>query len=175
MPDIWFISDLHLDHANILTFKDKDGNLIRPGFTDVNHMNEHMIEKWNSVVKPGDKIYVLGDFGFTSNVEKYINRLNGKKRLILGNHDDVKKNKLHLYFEKIQMWRVFREENFVATHVPIHPSSLFKVKYNVHGHTHQNIVIDENGHPDKRYFNVSVERLGYTPLHIDELVKRLGE
>lgn len=175
MTDIWFISDTHFSHNNILTFKDADDNLIRPNFKDVHHMNEHMTECWNSVVKPEDKVYHLGDFGFTTNVEQIINRLNGKKRLILGNHDEVKKNKLYLYFEKIQMWRVFREHNFVATHVPVHPGSLFKVKYNVHGHTHQNIVKDENGHPDKRYFNVSVERLNYTPLHIDELVKGLGK
>lgn len=169
MADIWFISDTHFDHANILTFRDKESNYIRPEFNDVHHMNETMIERWNSVVKPGDKIYHLGDFGFTSNVERFINRLNGKKRLILGNHDDVKKNKLYLFFEKIQMWRIFKDHNFIATHVPIHPDSFRMVSFNVHGHTHGNCL------SDKRYFNVSVEQLDYTPIHIDELTKRLGK
>ncbi len=169
MVDIWFISDTHFSHSNILKFTDKKGNLIRPGFTDVHHMNEHMIEKWNSVVKPGDKIYHLGDFGFTTNVEKIISRLHGKKRLILGNHDDIKKNQLYLYFEKIQMWRIFKEFNFVASHVPIHPDSFRMVEYNVHGHTHVNNL------PDKRYFNVSVEQLDYTPIHIEELAKRFDK
>ena len=61
MKDIWVTSDTHFRHANILKFKDSDGNLVRPGFEDVDAMDEHMIERWNSVVKPGDMVYHLGD------------------------------------------------------------------------------------------------------------------
>lgn len=63
MPrDIWLISDTHFNHANILKFTDsRTGLPVRPGFESVDHMNEHMIERWNSVVKPGDIVYHLGD------------------------------------------------------------------------------------------------------------------
>ena len=170
MPNVFFIADLHLNHRNILTFKDKDDNLIRPDFKDVDEMNSKMIDAWNSVVNPGEKIYVCGDFSFDKDAGKYISRLNGKKRLILGNHDDVKGQELYKFFEKIYAWRVFREWNFVATHMPLHPSSMFKVKNNVHGHTHQNFVMQENGKiRDYRYFNVSVEPLNYKPISGEEI------
>ena len=61
--DIWVISDTHFDHANILNFTDAVGKPTR-NFADVEAMNEHMIERWNSVVKPGDKVYHLGDVLF---------------------------------------------------------------------------------------------------------------
>lgn len=173
MSNIWFISDHHFGHSNILTFKDTNNNLIRPGFENVHHMNEHMIEKWNSVVKPGDKVYHCGDFCFTDNAVKYVSRLHGKKRLILGNHDDIKKNRLYDCFEKIQAWRVFKEYNFVVTHIPIHPGSFRGMAYNIHGHLHGNEVMTEKNMVDKRYYNVSVERLNYTPIHLEELIKRL--
>ena len=91
--DIWVISDTHFDHANILTFTDKVGKQTR-NFDDVNHMNEHMIDRWNSVVKPGDKVYHLGDVLFGTRKEEWMNknfpRLNGQKRLVVGNHDNIK-------------------------------------------------------------------------------------
>lgn len=174
MADIWFISDSHFHHANILKFTDDGGKLIRPGFQDVSHMNEHMIEKWNSVVKPGDKVYHLGDFSFKNDIKDIVTRLNGRKRLILGNHDDLVAGKHYLYFQKIHAWRIFKEHNFVATHVPLNAGSFRKVEFNVHGHTHINFVKDEKEQWDKRYFNVSVEQLDYTPIHIEELTKRLG-
>ena len=49
-----------------------------------------MIENWNSVVKKGDYVYHLGDvfFGSKETFPALWNRLNGSKRLIIGNHDD---------------------------------------------------------------------------------------
>lgn len=115
--DIWVISDTHFNHYNIVH------RFGRP-FESVNHMNEHMIERWNSVVKPGDKVYHLGDFAMGPKDEhyKFITRLNGKKRLIVGNHDDVKH--LSPYFQKVYMWRQWREFGLLMTHVPVHPSTL---------------------------------------------------
>ena len=62
MRDIWIVSDTHFMHKNILTFRDDKGELIRgKRFSDVQDMDETMIENWNSVVKPGDLVYHLGD------------------------------------------------------------------------------------------------------------------
>ena len=54
MSDIWVISDTHFGHNNMLKFKDKNGDPIRPNFSSTEEMDEHMIERWNSVVKDGD-------------------------------------------------------------------------------------------------------------------------
>ena len=70
--DIWIISDTHLLHENILKFKDgATGNLVRGNkFSNVNEMDEFILEKWNSVVKPGDIVYHLGDV-FIGDKEKF--------------------------------------------------------------------------------------------------------
>ena len=61
--DIWVMSDTHFRHKNILTFRDSStGKLVRgDDFASVDEMDEHMIERWNSVVKQGDLVYHLGD------------------------------------------------------------------------------------------------------------------
>lgn len=168
--DIWVISDTHFNHENILKFEGSDGKKFRGDlFSDVNYMNEFMIDRWNSVVKDGDKVYHLGDVFMRDNqtAEKILSRLNGKKRLIVGNHDCIygKGNVLQKYFEKIYMWRLFKEFNMCLTHVPIHESSFRKVEYNVHGHIH------EKQSPTKQHVCVCVEHIHYTPIHIEEILK----
>lgn len=81
---IFWTSDSHYFHNNILKYCN------RP-FETVEAMNEALVANWNSVVKPDDHVYHLGDFCF-GNVEKWNwclepGRLNGHIHLILGNHD----------------------------------------------------------------------------------------
>jgi hypothetical protein len=53
MNEIWIVSDTHFGHSNILGFMHTDGSLIRGNrFSSVEEMDEHMIERWNSVVPP---------------------------------------------------------------------------------------------------------------------------
>lgn len=174
MVDTWVISDTHFNHKNILNFKDDSGNSVRY-FSSVEEMNETMIERWNEVVKPNDKIYHLGDvfFGHISWVRENWNRLNGKKRLIVGNHDDIPSIVEEGMFEKVEMWRAFGQHNLLLTHVPVSHQTIFhdrvkcgkKPMTNVHGHIHSNLS------PVGRYMNVSVEATDYRPVHLDELIK----
>ena len=165
MADIFFISDTHFDHENMLTFLDDDDQLIRGDrFHDVEEMNETIIQNWNAVVKPGDKVYHLGDVTFKVNrLARIMSRLNGNKRLLLGNHDDGRNFDLLRWFEKVGIWRIFKDENFICTHVPIREDQFrYKVEYNVHGHTHQNVI-------GGRYINVCVEHTNYAPVSMDAL------
>ena len=79
---IWFTSDLHFGHVNILKFCN------RPWET-TDEMNADLIKNWNSVVKPDDLVFDLGDFAFASNSKwkDLLSQLNGHHYLILGNHD----------------------------------------------------------------------------------------
>jgi calcineurin-like phosphoesterase family protein len=171
--NIWVVSDTHFNHANILTFKDSDGNPTRR-FNDVEEMNEAMIENWNSVVKPGDKVYHLGDVLFGHNKQEWMNnnwpRLNGSKRLVIGNHDNVRFLTVGGFFKKVMLWRQFNDWGLLLTHVPVHPSTLNedhrfgkKPITNVHGHIHQ------NKSPEGPYKCVCVEQTNYTPVNIEEL------
>ena len=180
MANIWVISDTHFHHANILTFTDSEGELIRGArFSSVEEMDECMLENWNSVVKPGDKVYHLGDvqMGSKEQFSKFWPRLHGSKRLIVGNHDDIKFLSSGGFFAKVQYWRMFHEFGLMLTHVPIHVNSLFRYPskngddgvtepeplLNIHGHIHQ------NPSPPGPYRCVCVEQINYTPINIEEL------
>ena len=80
--NIFFTSDLHLGHQNIMKF------CKRP-FATTEEMDEAIIINWNSVVGKDDIVFDLGDFAFATNSKwkEYITRLNGHHHLILGNHD----------------------------------------------------------------------------------------
>jgi calcineurin-like phosphoesterase family protein len=173
MKNIWVISDTHFQHANILTFKESEtGKLVRGSlFDNVDQMDECMMDNWNSVVKPGDKVYHLGDV-FFGNKESFIKlwkRLNGQKRLILGNHDDAKFFAKHELVAKIDVWRMFPEFGLLLTHVPVHESTLGEGRFkktkmvNVHGHIHQ------NPSPTPNHKCVCVEQINYTPVNLEDL------
>lgn len=165
MRDIWLTSDLHLGHKNILAFiNDKTGEFIRPGFSSVEEMNELIFDNWNETVKPGDKVYVLGDVHFDKKVGIKLKNLPGQKRLILGNHDDLNDGVLTEVFKKITLWRIFKDHNIILSHVPMHESSFRKVEFNVHGHIH------EKESPSDFHINVCVEKTGYKPVHIDDVM-----
>lgn len=126
---------------------------------------------WNENIKPGDKVYHLGDVVMGNNqeewLEKHMPKLHGQKRLILGNYDNV--FKLVKYFKKIDIWRGFKEYKLLFTHVPVHPSTIGEHRWDgeckcVHGHVHKNSL------DDPRYINVSAEVINYTPVNIDSLV-----
>src|SRR5437762_1961140 len=82
MINTWFISDTHFGHKNILEYEKES----RP-FTSIEEMHEAIIERWNSNIKPSDIVYHLGDFCFGKKHLEIAQSLNGKKRLVMGNHD----------------------------------------------------------------------------------------
>ena len=173
MANIFVISDTHFGHTGILSFKNKEGQALRE-FDDVDHMDAYMIDCWNSVVKPQDKVYHLGDVLFKRKDWSILRQLQGHKRLILGNHDNPKM-KLYLpYFEAIYSSRLL--DKMLFTHIPVHPYSLGKAIANVHGHVHNNV---SETHFGKQYINISVEVIRYTPMAWEDLkqlvAKRLGD
>ena len=84
MPRVLFISDLHINHEAIIRFDN------RP-FRDKTHMYYSMIARWNEAVNPEDTVYILGDAILNSSpktMTSILNKLNGTKFLIVGNHDE---------------------------------------------------------------------------------------
>jgi len=159
--NIFIVSDTHFGHANFLKFLTEDGQQIRK-FSSVEEMDELMVENWNKQVRDEDIVYHLGDVYF-GNGHQHLPRLRGRKRLIAGNHDNLKSEYLQKHFQKIMLWRMFPEYNCVLTHVPLHQSNLYKVDYNVHGHIHQ------QKSPSEQYINACVEWHNYTPKPIEEI------
>lgn len=170
--NIWIISDTHFAHSNVLKFKDKENELIRgKRFKDIEEHDWYMVDEWNKLVKPQDKVYHLGDVymsGTKSYMENLLSKLNGHKRLILGNHDNGKDQILLKFFEKIDVWRKFPEFGLLLTHIPVHESTLKEARFgthtlNIHGHIHH------NKSPDGPYQCVCVEQTDYKPVNIEDL------
>lgn len=178
---LWFVSDTHFGHANILTFE-SDGVLMRPGFKDVDEMDELMISRWNEMVKPQDHVYHLGDLCMMKRFISVGRKLNGHKRLILGNHDiyDVKLYREEGGFEKIFGSRVIADLLF--THIPVHPGSVGRFRANIHGHTHTYeyapvLKIDKATQAVRTvpYINVCVEVTNYRPISLEEIQAKVDQ
>ena len=176
MNNTFVISDTHFSHENILKFLCKNGQKVRPGFDTIEAMDEYMVEKWNSVVKPHDKVYHLGDVTMKKRYIDIVKRLNGRKRLIMGNHDIFGFQFYADYFDEVYAMRILPKEGLMLSHIPIQMQSVKRGFINVHGHIHQNIICDDeqmleapfsSQHP--KYFNVCVEQHDYTPVSIDIL------
>lgn len=167
--NIWFVSDHHFLHHNVLNFTTASGAKLRP-FNSLDDMHDEIIEKHNAVVKPDDVVYMGGDVTWKTNrsAAALINALNGQKRLVIGNHDDVNFLIKTGAFHRFYLWKYFPEYDFIFSHVPLHERDLKRTKFNVHGHTHD-LVIN-----DRRYMNVCLEQTRFRPVHIDQVKRTLN-
>lgn len=138
----YFTSDLHINHGNVLKFD----NSYRP-FSDVEEMNESILEQINSIGSD-NRLIVIGDFSFHRKVdelEEYLKRINTRVELVLGNHDDliVKNPHLHKYFHRIDSMRYesFMHEGVrYRIHMLHYPMLEWRNSHNgsmhVYGHLH---------------------------------------
>ena len=130
---IYFTSDLHLFHKNVLNFDN------RP-FTTIEEMDEELIKRWNNKVKDEDTVYVLGDISWYNDEKtcELLGRLKGHKRLIKGNHDRISAN-LRKHFYSIDDYKEIKVDGIdvVLCHYPI---TFFNKhhygSYMLYGHVH---------------------------------------
>lgn len=160
MSKTYLISDTHFGHKNIISFLCADGSRLRP-FSSIQEHDDFIISRWNSVVKPEDKVYHLGDVGLTNGTQliQVLSKLNGTKILIKGNHDNLKLSQYQQVFKDIRASHTL--DGFVLSHIPIHEYSLSRWKANIHGHLHATNL------NDSRYINVSCEGVNYTPVDFE--------
>lgn len=158
---VWLLGDTHFFHHNIIEYCN------RP-FSSVEEMNEVLVDNWNRVVRPMDKVFMLGDFalGARANVVQIGNRLNGRKTLILGNHDRATKTAYReAGFEYISLYPLLFEDFFILSHHPRHVRSN-GLYANIFAHVHDNPMYLT---VSPRSYCVSAERIGYTPISYDEI------
>lgn len=182
MPSVFLTSDTHFGHANICKFTNSDGSPVRP-WDDVQEMDEEMVKRWNETVRPDDKVYHLGDVVINRKHLSILDRLNGDKVLIKGNHDIFKLSDYTRYFRDIRAYHVMN--GCILSHIPVHESSLARFHKNIHGHLHGNQVKKPIGFDDEtktiiygdeidpRYYCVSVEQINYTPILFEKVMKEL--
>lgn len=169
----FLISDTHFGHAGVCRFTESDGvTKIRP-WTSPDEMDEDMVRMWNDVVRPQDKVYHLGDVVINRKALAILNRLNGDNILIKGNHDIFKLSDYMPYFRDIRAYH--KMDDYILSHIPMHSDSLARwCGGNFHGHLHTNRVM-LGDKIDPRYFNVSVEQIGFKPILFEDAVKLMKE
>jgi len=142
MADFW-TADTHFFHCAVVRYCNRPWKNVTK-----DNMEEHdsaMIALWNGIVSKGDTVRILGDFAW-KNHNKYLGRLNGKKILVMGNHDkmplEVLKNFTQVIPEpvasncKLNVIKIDGRE-FYCTHFP--SRTWYKSHYgvpNLFGHTH---------------------------------------
>lgn len=165
MPNKFFISDTHFSHDGILNFCKE----YRP-FDSIEEHDEFIIKKWNSIVSNRDTIVHLGDVCFkpATRLDQIMPRLNGIKKLVLGNHDVSNMNTYLKYFFRISSVHEEKKIGLLFSHYPVHPCQLdFRYKFNVHGHMHAHKINDQ------RYLNICCEHTDLAPISLDEILLRL--
>lgn len=176
----FYIADWHYSHANCIAFDN------RP-FKNVDEMNAALIERWNKVVSAEDIVYVLGDMFWckTSEAISVLDKLNGQKFLIKGNHDRCNDSTFAKKFVKIADYLEIDDDNrkVVLCHYPIPCfKNHFYGWYHLYGHVHTSFEYNMMEH-DKylmkelygkqcNMFNVGamVPYMNYTPRTLDEIL-----
>jgi len=176
MPSVWLVSDTHFGHSGVCRFMRNDGvTKLRP-WDDPDEMDEFMVQAWNERVKPNDKVYHLGDVVINRRCLKTLERLNGDKVLIRGNHDIFRDDEYRVYFRELRAYHVMN--GMILSHIPIHPDSVARFGTNIHGHLHANhVMIEEDGVMirDIRYMNVCVEQTDFAPILFEDVMERIND
>ena len=180
---IWFTSDNHFGHKEVL---DDPGRGVSRPFRDIEEMDKALVERWNLLVELEDTVYILGDFA----VERpghYASLLNGRKRLVVGNHDDLANQYdsfTNAQFDWIgrycELEYGFKESGgefleFVMFHYPILEwNGCYRGVILLHGHVHGK-ELPVNSSDDLNRIDVGVDTNDYYPYSIDDIFEILKE
>lgn len=168
---IWASSDWHLGHANIIKYCD------RP-WKNVVDMNAGLIANHNKLVAPNDDVYLIGDLcmGRVKETIHLLHHFNGRKHLVLGNHDyRLESNKefarnfiwIRHYHELVVKSDDDNKQKFVMSHYPMSSwNGSFHGSVMLHGHVHGS----ENS-SDRRIYDVGVDANDYQPVSLNDIAK----
>jgi calcineurin-like phosphoesterase family protein len=157
----WFTSDPHFYHISII-------KLCNRPFNNFEEMNETLIKNWNNAVHKNDTIYCQGDFALKctqAQAQQILSRLNGKKILLVGNHDKVS---IQLNgWDKI-LYADMIKDNHIRYYLSHYPLMQFPKSYvSVHGHCHGNLA------QSKKRIDVGVDSNQYVPISFEQLRLKL--
>lgn len=114
---------------------DLGGTYLDMVITDHDNM---LVKNWNSVVKPSDTVWFLGDFGLSDReyIAHIFKKLNGHIRMIKGNHDNWSDNTYRdMGFEFVSKYPIVLKQHFILSHAPM-PNKYCSDYYNIYGHVH---------------------------------------
>jgi len=169
----FFTADWHLFHGNIIDYCG------RP-FSTLKQMHGSLQAYHNSIVKPTDHVWVLGDVSLkgpenSGQVRKEVNKFNGIKHLVLGNHDDWRaRTYLSAGFTTVHsaFWFQYEGYMFYLMHDPAEYTVIQNDPnaYLLCGHVHN---LFDDLLPEKRVINVGVDVWKYHPAQMETILSRI--
>lgn len=167
---IYFTSDLHAFHKNIIEFDSLP-------FNNLIEYREFIVKIWNDTITNEDEVYLLGDTavgGRNGDINNFLHRLNGKKYLIAGNHEKeiLKTAHLRKHFEWIKDYHTFtyNKVKYVLMHFPIEEWVNKNVGKSIHLHGHSHGRLNKvNEVVPLRRLDVGFKACGFKILSIDEI------
>lgn len=176
--NIFFTSDWHCGHTNILRFDE------RP-FPNLRDMHEALVMNWNDVVKPEDVVFYMGDLhlGKPELGLSIMSRLCGEIHFIMGNHDEfkeIKKIPNIASINDIVDLRVLnspygKDVHFELCHYPMYSwNRKPHGSYHIHAHSHHGLSLDEI-HQNNRIVDAGCNGWGYTPISYHQVIKDLSK
>lgn len=183
--DVFFISDFHLFHKNVIKFDGRPFNK-RDGTPDVEQMHRTIIDNWNDTVTDNDIVFYLGDlcFGRKEWANSIIFALRGKIHFIMGNHDDYKDIVSYNRFETVNDYvdlnilnsDIDKNLHFALMHYPIYSwNRAHHGSYMIHGHCHGNLHHGESAdfYVGRKVIDVGCNLINYTPISYTEVINKL--
>lgn len=189
MNRIWFSSDYHLDHSNVIRYCD------RP-FDNVEEMNAEIVKRHNEVVDKDDIVFMVGDIAFNDKIlYELVPKMNGYRILVSGNHDQTFQRRskaakfVHKYVEDgIFMhvtnglsWKLFNGTTVLIDHFPYYGDHENREErypelrprdeggWLLHGHVH------ELWKQKDRMINVGVDQWDFYPVSEDTIIGMIDE
>lgn len=160
---IWFTSDQHFNHENII-------ELCSRPFNKLGHMHKTIIRNYNEIVTKDDIVYFIGDVFWgkrKDELKKILDKLNGDKYLVLGNHDNLNP----FSYEEVgfkQVATCLKVEEFSLVHDPAKSIINRNIPF-ICGHVHDLFKVQKN------VINVSVDAWEFKPINIIEIRNLLGK
>ena len=133
---IYFTSDLHIGHKNILKYQQDT----RP-YTDIDEHDKWIIDTINSTCTKKDELYVLGDISVSQSqlIQEKLKKIDPHIFLVRGNHDHWKESQEAKLFERVWDYRIVHwdKQRIVCFHFPIEEWNRCEWgDIHLHGHCH---------------------------------------
>lgn len=186
----WFLSDVHFNHKKVIEYCD------RP-YTSVEEMNNAIIDSWNKYINPTDEVYFIGDFGINKQEvfnTDILNKLNGEKHIILGNHDfgfsrlhcnknieQINNKYLKAGWKSVQVIKHLKlnnEYNVICAHLP--PNNNFDTRYSDYKLQNNSTQFYLNGHLHGHYrkFNNMIDvgwDIDFKPISENDIIDIIND
>ena len=169
MSQVFFTADTHFNHPMVIP-------LSKRPFASVEEMNEAIVDRWNSRVKRGDRVYHLGDvaLGKVQDAAEILHRLNGQIFLLRGNHDKVAEHKScrdRFVWIKDYFGLKVGDQKIVLCHYAFRTwNNIHYGSWNLHGHSHGGLTEQEN----LPQCDVGVDCWDFYPVSFEEIQTKMA-